>query len=255
MADPTSILDSFKLDGRVAIVTGASRGLGRAIAEALADAGASVVLTSRELDVATAAASEIETAPGQRCLGVELDVRVASQVDAAIAKVLSEFGRADILVNNAGITHRGSATELSETQWDEVLDTNLKGAWLCSRSVRAAMQEQGWGRILNIASMFSTVALPNRSPYVASKGGMAALTRALALEFAADGILVNALAPGPFQTELADDQARAGLLAAIPLARWGQPKELGPAALFLCSEASAFITGATIPVDGGYTAR
>ncbi len=255
MADPTNILDSFKLDGRVAIVTGATRGLGRAIAEALASAGASVVLTSRELDVAKAAAKEIETASGQSCLGVELDVRVASQVDAVIAKVLSEFGRADILVNNAGITHRGSATELSEAQWDEVLDTNLKGAWLCSRSVRAAMQEQGWGRILNIASMFSTVALPNRSPYVASKGGMAALTRALALEFAADGILVNALAPGPFQTELADDQARAGLLAAIPLARWGQPKELGPAALFLCSEASAFITGATIPVDGGYTAR
>ena len=249
-----SVLDTFKLEKRVAIITGSARGLGRAIAEAFASAGASVVITSRDPAAAKQAAEEVANASGKECLGLELDVRKQDQIDAAIAEVLSRFGRIDILVNNAGITHRGSVSELSEAQWDEVLDTNLKGAWLCSRAIRPAMQDRG-GRILNIASMFSSVALPERSPYVASKGGMAALTRALAVEFAPDKILVNALAPGPFQTSLANKQARAGLLETIPLQRFGQAQELGPAALFLCSDAAAFVTGATLAVDGGYTAR
>jgi NAD(P)-dependent dehydrogenase (short-subunit alcohol dehydrogenase family) len=250
-----SILDRFKLDGRVALVTGSARGLGRAIAEALASAGASIVVTSRELDVARDAAEEISRSSGGKCLGVSLDVRAQGQIEAGIAQALAQFGRIDVLVNNAGITHRGSVSELSEAQWDEVLDTNLKGAWLCSRALHPLMKDQGGGRILNIASMFCSVALPERTPYVASKGGMAALTRALAIEFAPDKILVNALAPGPFQTDLANQQARAGLLESIPLGRWGQASELGPAALFLCSDAAAFITGATLPIDGGYTAR
>jgi NAD(P)-dependent dehydrogenase (short-subunit alcohol dehydrogenase family) len=230
-------------------------GLGRAIADALAGAGASVAICSRQEELARSAADEVAKASAMSCLGVGLDVRIASEIDAAIAQVLAKFGRIDILVNNAGITHRGSANELEEAQWNDVLDTNLKGAWLCSRSVRPAMLKQGWGRILNISSMFSSVALPNRSPYVASKGGMAALTRALAVEFAPDGILVNALAPGPFQTDLADDKARAGLREAIPLRRFGQAPEIGPAALFLCSEAASFITGAVLAIDGGYTAQ
>jgi NAD(P)-dependent dehydrogenase (short-subunit alcohol dehydrogenase family) len=213
-----------------------------------------VVITSRDLAAAKQAAEEVARASGQECLGLALDVRDPNQIDAVLAEVLAGFGRIDILVNNAGITHRGPVSELSETQWDEVIDTNLKGAWLCSRAVRPAMQERG-GRILNIASMFSTIALPDRSPYIASKGGMAALTRALAVEFAPDKILVNALAPGPFETALANPQARTGLLQAIPLQRFGQAHELGPAALFLCSDAAAFTTGAILPVDGGYTAR
>jgi NAD(P)-dependent dehydrogenase (short-subunit alcohol dehydrogenase family) len=250
-----STQDRFKLEGRVALVTGSAGGLGREIAEALASAGASVVVTSRDEELAQTAARELAQAAECECLGVKLDVREQAQITAAVDQARAHFGRIDILVNNAGITHRGSVSELSEEQWDEVIDTNLKGAWLCSRALRPLMAEQGGGHILNIASMFCSVALPERSPYVASKGGMTALTRALAIEFAPDKILVNALAPGPFQTALADSKARAGLLESIPLKRWGQPGEIGPAALFLCSDAAAFITGATLPIDGGYTAR
>jgi NAD(P)-dependent dehydrogenase (short-subunit alcohol dehydrogenase family) len=251
----TPILDSFRLQDRVALVTGSTGGLGRAIADALASAGASLVLTSRDQEAASAAADEVTKESGSPALGLALDVREQSQIDEAIAQAMARFGRIDVLVDNAGITHRGPISELSEAQWDEVVDTNLKGAWLCSRSLRPIMREQGWGRILNIASMFGSVALPNRSPYVASKGGMVALTRAMAVEFASDGILVNALAPGPFQTKIADAKARAGLVESIPLQRFGQPHELGPAALFLCSEACSFVTGATLAIDGGYTAR
>lgn len=249
------VLERFRLDDRVCLVTGATAGLGRAIADALASAGASVVVTSRDVSRAEAAAAEIKAAFGRPAHGVALDVRDSASVHDAFATTVKALGGLDVLVNNAGVTHRGALCDLTIEEWDDVLDTNLRGAWLCSREALPLLRASGKGRVINVASMFHEVALPNRSPYVASKGGLAALTRALAVELAPDGIHVNAICPGPFQTKMANSAARAGLLDAIPLGRWGQPAELGPAAVFLASDASSFVTGATLAVDGGYTAR
>jgi len=245
VSDP---LAAFRLDGQVALVTGGARGLGRAIAEALAGVGAEVIVTSREAATATAAGAELRATYG-RGDGVALDVTDV----AAVRAVIGGLPRLDVLVNNAGTTRRGALADLSVDDWDAVLATNLRGAWLCAQA--AATLLRGGGRIVNVASMFATIGLPNRSPYVASKGGLAALTRGLAVELAPVGIRVNALCPGPFETSMADAAARADLLAQIPLGRWGQPVELGPAAVFLASAASSFVTGATLAIDGGFTAR
>ncbi len=249
------VLDRFRLAGRVAIVTGAARGLGSAIARALASAGASVVVTSRDPAAAEAAAAELAAATGQTARGLAMDVRSGDSIARVVAETRAGFGRIDILVNNAGTTRRGALGALTATDWDDVLDTNLKGAWLCCQAVVPAMREAKWGRVINVASMFSQVGLPDRTPYVASKGGLAALTRALAVELAGDGINVNAICPGPFRTDMHDMAARTGMLSAIPLGRWGEPSELGPTAVFLASEAASFITGITLAIDGGYTAR
>jgi NAD(P)-dependent dehydrogenase (short-subunit alcohol dehydrogenase family) len=177
-----------------------------------------------------------------------------------VARVLDSFGRLDILVNNAGINIRGPIEELDESDWDAVLDTNLKGPWLCCRAAAQAMKRQKWGRVINLSSMLGEVSLPGRTPYASSKGGLTMLTKTLALEWAPDGINVNALCPGPFATELNlpllnDPTVSATMQAKIPLGRWGDPMEIGPAAVFLASEASSFVTGTTLFVDGGYTAQ
>ena len=250
-----TVLDRFKLDGRVAIVTGGARGLGLAIARGLAEAGAHVALTSRDHAVAAAAAGDLATSSGATVAGFTCDVTNPASVDALIAEVVARFGRLDILVNNAGMTKRASLAALTVDDFDQVVDTNLRGTWLCAKAAEPHLRASKHGRIINIASMFAFVGKTDRTPYIAAKGGVVTLTRALALELAGDGVTVNAICPGPFMTSMHDDTARADMLRAIPLGRWGDPAELGPVVVYLASDAAAFMTGTTLTLDGGYTAR
>lgn len=249
------VLDQFRLGGRVAIVTGGTRGLGRAIVEALASAGAAVALTGRDVAGAQGVATQISAAHRAKVAGFGVDVRDAGRVHDLVAEIHATFGGVDILVNNAGITERGALEALTPERWAAVLDTNLTGAWHCCRAAAASLRDSGAGRIVNVSSMLSAVGLENRSAYIASKGGLTSLTRALAVELAPSGITVNAICPGPFETEMADAAARAGMLEQIPLRRWGRPAELGAAVVFLASAAAGYITGTTLTIDGGYTAR
>lgn len=253
-------LDVFKLDGRVALITGGNRGLGFAMAQALAEAGANVVVTSRQEERALESAAAIAGATGQPTMGLTVDVTDAEQIETMIQSVMKEFGRIDILVNNAGINIRKPVEELDEASWDLVQDTNLKAPFLCSRAAARYMKQQRYGRIINLSSMMGLVALPERSAYCSSKGGLIQLTRVMALEWAAYNITVNALCPGPFATELNipvmnNPQANQFFLSHIALGRWGQPEELGGAIVFLASDASSFMTGAALVVDGGWTAE
>jgi NAD(P)-dependent dehydrogenase (short-subunit alcohol dehydrogenase family) len=251
-------LDVFKLDGRVALITGGNRGLGFAMARALAEAGADIVVTSRQLEKAQQSATALAEAAGRRTLGLAVDVTEAQQVETMISSILQAFGRIDILVNNAGINIRKPIEEFDEASWDRVQETNLKAPFLCSRAVASYMKQQRWGRVINIASMMGLTALPERSAYCSSKGGVIMLTKVLALEWAPYNIMVNALCPGPFATELNtpvmnNPQANQFFLNHIALGRWGKPEELGGAIVFLASDASSFMTGATLVVDGGWT--
>ena len=253
-------LNMFKLDGRVALITGGNRGLGFVMASALAEAGADVVVTSRQMEKAQESAVAIAEATGRRTLGLKVDVTDAQQVEAMVQSVIQTFGRIDILVNNAGINVRKPIEEFDEASWDLVQNTNLKAPFLCSRAVARHMKEQQYGRVINVSSMLGLVALPERAAYSSSKGGLIQLTKVLALEWATHNITVNALCPGPIATELNNivmnnPQANQFFLDHIALGRWGRPEELGGAIIFLASDASSFMTGATLVVDGGWTAQ
>jgi NAD(P)-dependent dehydrogenase (short-subunit alcohol dehydrogenase family) len=255
-----SVLERFSLDGRRALVTGGARGLGRVIAEALAEAGADVALASRSLDACQAAADEIARATGRRAAAFSADLSRGDDVTRLAGEVERAFGPVDVLVNNAGINVRGPAPELTEEDWDSVVDTNLKGPFLLSRAIGPRMCERGWGRVINLGSILSVVALPGRAPYAASKAGLVNLTRVLALEWAARGVTVNALCPGPFATDMnrqlmADPVKYKAFIEKIPMGRWGELHDIAGAALFLASDASAFVTGSTLFVDGGWTAQ
>lgn len=255
-----SVLDRFKLEGRVAIVTGGARGLGRIAAEALASAGASVAVSARDLTAAETAASEIAEKTSSAAVGVSFDVTRANEIESAFERVVDRFGTIDILVNNAGINIRGQIERLAESDWDAVIDANLKGPWLCCRAVASIMKAKKYGKVINISSMLGEISLPERTPYASSKGGLTLLTKTLALEWAPYGINVNALCPGPFATDinlslLRDPAVAATFTAKIPLGRWGDPVELGPSIVFLASDAASFITGSTLFIDGGYTAQ
>ncbi len=248
----------FSLEGRVALVTGASRGLGWAIAEALAEHGAHVVLSSRDQAVLDARAAELEKR------GLSAQARAFDATDraagaAAVAAVQAEHGRIDILVNNAGMVHRDTIAELADEDWDRVIETNLTAAFRLSRDAARHMAAAGHGRIINTASIMSLVARPGVASYVASKGGLAALTRALAVEFGPRGVTSNAIAPGYIVSDMTanlhdDPEFDSFVRTRTPLGRWGEAREIGAVALFLASDASSYVNGHLLVADGGLTA-
>jgi 2-deoxy-D-gluconate 3-dehydrogenase len=251
--------DLFSLKGKVAIVTGGNGGIGKGIARGFAGAGADVVIAARNPKKTAEAAAEIKKESGVRVLEVEVDVKQESQINAMAKKVLDAFGRIDVLVNNAGMNIRKMPQDLSAADYDEVLSTNLRAAFLCSKAVYPAMKKAGGGKIINIGSMTSIFGGGKLLPYGTSKGGIVAMTRALAAGWAQDNIQVNAILPGWIDTEMTQ-RARIELeglnervLARTPVGRWGRPEELQGTAIYLATAASNFITGVALPVDGGYS--
>jgi NAD(P)-dependent dehydrogenase (short-subunit alcohol dehydrogenase family) len=250
----------FDLTGRTALITGGSKGLGYAMAAGLASAGADVMLVSRHSEEARAAADTIARDFGRKACGHAADVTQPVEVDTMLAAAESALGRVDILINSAGINIRGPIAELTPEQFDQVMNVNVKGTWLCCRAVLAGMRARKWGRIINLASALGLVGLAGRTPYTASKGAVVQMTRTLALETAADGISANAICPGPFLTEMnlaiADtEDGQKFVVGATALKRWARLEEIQGAAIFLASDAASYVTGATLAVDGGWTAQ
>jgi gluconate 5-dehydrogenase len=247
---------NFSLEGKVAIVTGASRGIGQSVAAALAHAGAAVALTGRDrqaLDTSHAGLSSL----GCTVMSAHADVSDIASISAMFERVWKWQARVDILINNAGVEQPCASSDMTEALWDRIVDTNLKGAFFCAQAAAARMLHGG--SIVNICSLTSEIGIAGAAPYGASKSGLAGLTRALATEWAARGIRVNGIGPGYFRTALTepfyqDEQWQGAMLPKIPMRRFGQLEDLGGAAVFLCSDAAAYITGQILYVDGGYLA-
>ncbi len=251
-------VDLFDLSGKVALVTGATRGLGEVAAKALAKAGADVVICGRDKERLEKVSSEIRDM-GRKSEGFFVDVTSKASVESASRSALDCFGKIDILVNNAGVNYRVPVLEYPEEQWDLVINTNLKGYVLFSQALAPQMIERGYGKVINMGSILGTVALPNQLAYAASKGGVNQITKVMAIEWAKKGIRVNAIGPTYFATDLNvqirnDPERYAFINERTPMGRWGELPELEGVVIFLAAHASDFITGQTIYIDGGWTA-
>jgi len=237
----------------VAVVTGGGKGIGRAIASRLSGGGAKVVLSGRDQAALDKAVDELRSRGGE-ALAVPGDVSKAEDADRLCAKTLEAFGSADILVNNAGVTRDNLVMRLSEEDWDLVMDTNLKGSFLCIKAFTRPMMKQRWGRIVNVSSVVGLIGNPGQANYVASKAGLIGLTKAVAKELASRHITVNAVAPGFIETAMTsglNEKVRDALQAQIPLGRLGSPEDVAHAVAFLCSEEAGYVTGQVLSVDGG----
>jgi NAD(P)-dependent dehydrogenase (short-subunit alcohol dehydrogenase family) len=247
------------LTGKVAVITGASKGLGKAMALALGGAGANLALVSRDLEQLNAVKLAVE-ATGGHAETFQADISEEENVRQLESEVMKAFNGVHILINNAGINLRKQLIEFSLEEWRRVLDTNLTSVFLMCRSFVPHMKGAGYGRIINMTSIMSHVSLPGRSAYSASKTALLGLTRALALELAPESITVNGISPGPFATEMntplmQNPELNQQFLLKIPVGRWGRVEEIGQLALYLCSEAAGFLTGTDIVIDGGWTAQ
>jgi len=248
---------ALPLAGRVALVTGTSRGLGRAIALALGGAGAAIACTARVVEQAEATAAAIR-GTGGRAVALALDVARAGAADASVRRAEAELGPVDVLVNNAGITLEKKTVDITDEEWERVLVTNLTSMFRCARAVAPGMIERGRGKIINVGSMYGRLGVPRYAAYCATKAGVEGLTRALAAEWSRHGIQVNCLAPGYMNTDipkaaLADEKTRQLFLSKVPARRIGEPEETGALAVYLASPASDFMTGQTVYLDGGQT--
>ena len=251
------ILERFSLAGKTALVTGGGTGIGRGFALALAEAGADVAVAGRTVKTIEMVASEVEGL-GRKALAIQADVRIKEQVDSMINTVMDSWDKLDIGVNNAGVASGIAADKIDEPEWDRMIDTNLKGAFLCSQAEARVMRPNGYGKIINNASMSgSIVNRHDQSHYNASKAALIHLTKSMAAEWAADGIYVNTISPGYIRTDMADNPRTAKMhpawLRDTPLGRLGEVEDLQGALIFLASDTSNFVTGCDLIVDGGYT--
>jgi NAD(P)-dependent dehydrogenase (short-subunit alcohol dehydrogenase family) len=259
MEEPQISFPDFRLDGRKALVTGAGKGIGRALALGLANAGATVALTGRDMEALQRVAREAEALGTRTHQVMKLDVRETGGLEGRVEECARVMGGLQILVNNAGYEHVCDSLELTPEIWDDIVDTNLKGAFFCARAAAKVMAEGAGGAILNVCSLTSSVGVPTAVPYTSSKTGLLGMTRALAVEWASQSIRVNAIAPGYFHTAMTDPFFQNGdwrerMLAGIPLGRFGHVQDLIGTTLLLCSSAGEYITGQMFNIDGGYLA-
>ena len=253
-------LKQFSLQERVAIVTGGSKGLGYAMSAGLASAGAKIAIVNRNIEEGLKSSKQLEEIYRVPAISVSADVTREDEVEEAVRKTLQAFGRIDILINNAGINIRGPIDELTLDQFRNVMKVNVDGMWLMTRAVVPHMKEKRKGKIINLASTLGLVGLADRTPYASSKGAVMQMTRTLGLELAPWDINVNAICPGPFLTEMNipikdTEDAKNNVIGATAVKRWGELREIQGAALLLASDASDYMVGSAITVDGGWTAR